>query len=1174
MNTNKMTLGLDIGIGSCGWAVINDDLGRIEDLGVRIYTSGEEGATKSNDRASQQARMYRSRKRLNKRNKQRKVALKKALDSMNFIEKEKVDELFLNHKNNNNVIELRYNALDRVVSKVDIVSILINMANYRGYKDFYGESDDKKDSKLDESVNLVKSLFDRRKYRTIGEMIYLDDAFKTGTQFKNYRNNDGYKYLFSREDLIYETKLILQSQADYYEELTQDFIDEILGIIFSQRDFEDGPGPKKAEQVANLSKYNSGQRKYSGFNEMIGKCTYFPNENKGTRNSFVYDVYAMVNDLSTVRFFYENSGEECLEYKKLLNILIEEVVKGKGVCKIATFKKILKKENIEMEDRQKREQFGAYKFIKFVLNDEIFDSKTQELLIGDLLNDKFMQDESLSNKLGELITQYITPAKRARAVKELLPEIDADRLRSISITKVGSVANLSNKYMKLAINTFVDGVKYGIFQANFIKDMVEVDEEEIYVKDGKLLPIKDEDLLRNPVVYKTISETRKVINAVIKKYNITSINIEMAREIGKSFEQRKEYQKIQLNNEKDRKDAETRLLDLLNTYGYPLNITTKMMEKYVLWESQNHKCLYTNVDIPFSSIALTDNSVQVDHIIPQSIVLDDTLNNKVLVYTNANSSKGNRLPLQCMGEEGFISEEEYKALIKDIRGKLSPKKVRYLTLEKLDDEVVSGFVSRNINDTRYITRYITNYLKKAVKQMDKEIAINALNGSVTSRFRKKWLNQYTDKGIIPSVYSLDEKGRDLHYYHHSIDAVIIANLEPKYIVLANVYDTVASLKKDKYLSAEEKNREINKTIDNAVKSLSKYRGMSEEFIRNCINKTYVPSKCKNLMEQVETLVPLEFTFKGNFTPYSYKHDVLSYKKLCYVKSELKKAVENNEKIDSIMEAASEILKSLRLNDGMSSQELTDLDVTKLEPKLVDYLEDIRAYTEDEYKERLEKVFGTEFANKMKYPYVSFRINRKYRGNYLQSDVPVSFKDIQKEYKDYHFETIDDFIKFTNSLEGLKSPFYVRKIGKYGDKDNYTIYKCGYYCTEVFINAEGKADLRGIRYPDLKKKDGKLYLLKELPEGCEHIMYLFSNEYIEVRDKKGRLKNNGFGAYRSAENVNQQSIKIRLFSNKNLKGKDKKIKIDFNMKKYEVDILGKLQGEIKCGDQLLFMKEKK
>ena len=86
------------------------------------------------------------------------------------------------------------------------------------------------------------------------------------------------------------------------------------------------------------------------------------------------------------------------------------------------------------------------------------------------------------------------------------------------------------------------------------------------------------------------------------------------------------------------------------------------------------------------------------------------------------------------------------------------------------------------------------------------------------------------------------------------------------------------------------------------------------------------------------------------------------------------------------------------------------------------------------------------------------------------------------------------------------------------------------------------------------------------------MYLFKNEYIKAY-KNGKLKNNGFGAYRGVENINQNKGKMRLFSNTNLSGRDTCINLAGECKKIEMSILGHIIGEKKCGDQSLFITEK-
>ena len=57
----RYTLGLDIGIASIGWAVINHDQSRIEDLGVRVFKKAEESDGKALNLARREARGARRR---------------------------------------------------------------------------------------------------------------------------------------------------------------------------------------------------------------------------------------------------------------------------------------------------------------------------------------------------------------------------------------------------------------------------------------------------------------------------------------------------------------------------------------------------------------------------------------------------------------------------------------------------------------------------------------------------------------------------------------------------------------------------------------------------------------------------------------------------------------------------------------------------------------------------------------------------------------------------------------------------------------------------------------------------------------------------------------------------------------------------------------------------------
>ena len=185
--------------------------------------------------------------------------------------------------------------------------------------------------------------------------------------------------------------------------------------------------------------------------------------------------------------------------------------------------------------------------------------------------------------------------------------------------------------------------------------------------------------------------------------------------------------------------------------------------------------------------------------------------------------------------------------------------------------------------------------------------------------------------------------------------------------------------------------------------------------------------------------------------------------------------------------------------------------------------------------------------------------------------------LAKVLKKYNMNSFDEFESYLRSEDGIKSPYYIKYNENTLGKDNYTIYEANsYYCAEIYTDSQNKPQLRGIRYVDVRKEDGKLVLLKPLPSTCKHITYLFHNEYIAIfKDASfSKLKNSGLGAFRSIDNVNYNKIKIRLFSNKNLNNKDYVITLSIFIKKYSLDAFGHINGEIKCGDQSLFTIKKR
>lgn len=402
-----------------------------------------------------------------------------------------------------------------------------------------------------------------------------------------------------------------------------------------------------------------------------------------------------------------------------------------------------------------------------------------------------------------------------------------------------------------AINAFFDGTLVGEFQAN-----VQQGEFSVSIKTEKLLKLKpfdnNSEYAQNPVVFRAINETRKVVNAIVQKYGApNAMNIEIASELNKSFDTRQKISTQQNKNEKERKNA-IKQISLITGLD-EREIRPQYIERYLLGELQGWRCMYSNEEITNKKEAILNKGKQyeIDHIVPFSRILDDTLNNKALVLARENQKKGARTPLMYLSAE---KEKEFKQRVNKLfkGNKITEKKYRYFMLESLVGEdaekILGDWKTRNLNDTRYIAKFLVKYFNDNLyfareKGDDKRPVVYAVKGAITSSLRRQWLNKETwgryDKGELKKIT----------YFDHAVDAIVIANCLPAYVIIAAENHKL----RDIYYSAGKiKTEEYRKSLDNCVDTLMKYYGMSPAVSRKLLEKVKeTPSLLKNIRFEVE-----------------------------------------------------------------------------------------------------------------------------------------------------------------------------------------------------------------------------------------------------------------------------------------------------------------------------------
>jgi len=305
-------------------------------------------------------------------------------------------------------------------------------------------------------------------------------------------------------------------------------------------------------------------------------------------------------------------------------------------------------------------------------------------------------------------------------------------------------------------------------------DLYEAIEKANFVKvwtQQKFMPIpsrKNGINITNPIVTTILFQLRKVVNALIRELGKPEkIVVEFARELKASKDLREEIIKVQAENQDQWEQCAERVREYYCLdKGTEVSTTDKL--KYRLWEQQNGFCPYLLRKIGIEELLST--KTEIDHILPYSMSLDNSMNNKVVCFSSENQAKGQNTPIDWLGEDN----ERFRKIIEALeRGTLDFDKAKKERFFVHNEEIAQKYTpDRLLKDTSYIAREVRSYLKRLYQANEVEKCVKTTKGGITAELRNIWgLNAILREG------ELGPKNRnDLR--HHAIDAAVIAVTEP------------------------------------------------------------------------------------------------------------------------------------------------------------------------------------------------------------------------------------------------------------------------------------------------------------------------------------------------------------------------------------------------------------
>ena len=746
-------LGLDLGIASIGWAIVNQNETKTELIksGVRIIPIDSEAASdfSKGNATSKNAdrRLKRASRRNNDRFKLRKYFLIKFLNENNLLLSKDLFNL-----NALALYELRHNAISQKISQEELARIWFHLNQKRGYFDSRkGISEDEKDTKYVEAIkNRSKHLYDN--YLTVGSYFY--HKLKDDSIYR-VKAGDDKENIFLVDDYKREFDLIWNEQKKYYPELLTDINYEKLRnrIIYYKRKL------KSQRNLIGECRYEKHHKCMPVSSPVAEEIKLWQNINNLQIQNKYNEVFFLTPEqkIDLFNFLYSNEKISDKDLLKRYNYPTSRegyklnFEKGlSGYVYRARLIKLFKEHKVEFKDFDKFDATGKdFSLHSYYQLWHLLYSVEEIKEVRNVLKKKYAFNDLFIDGLLKLPIKNDFGAISSRAARKLLPHLA-----------------LGKKY-----NEACDSVGYQHSDSLTTKQ-----NEEREIISIRELPLIKPNKLRNPVVEKILNQLINLLKALENDgYKFDEIRIELARDLKKNAKERKRI--TERNHEYETANKE--IVDTLKKEGF-LG-TKKEIEKYKLWK-EFEGCSPYEPGIRIELGQLLDKAMyEIEHIIPRSRYFDDSLNNKTIARVNINKEKDKQTAFDYMNKKDDSVKMQYIESIKHT--KLSRTKKEYLLME--GNKIPEDFINRQLNETRYITSETLKILKSVCKN------VTSTTGTVTDYLRHHWgydkaLMHLNFDRVSPDEIEYreitDEKkekliknwSKRLDHRHHALDAIVIA----------------------------------------------------------------------------------------------------------------------------------------------------------------------------------------------------------------------------------------------------------------------------------------------------------------------------------------------------------------------------------------------------------------
>ena len=623
---------------------------------------------------------------------------------------------------------------------------------------------------------------------------------------------------------LQEMNAILRRQGEHYPFLKKNR-EKIEKILTFRIPYYVGPLARGNRDFAWLTRNSDQAIRSWNFEEIVDKASsaedfinkmtnydlYLPEEKVLPKHSLLYETFAVYNELTKVKFIAEglrdyqflDSGQK----KQIVNQLFKEKRKVTEKDIIQFLHNVDGYDGIELKGIEK--QFNAslstyHDLLKIIKDKEFMDDAKNEAILENIVHTLtiFEDREMIKQRLAQYDSLFDEKVIKALTRRHYTGwgKLSAKLINGIYDKKTGKTildyliddGEINRNFMQLIHD---DGLSF--------KEIIQKAQVVGKTNDAKQVV---QELPGSPAIKKGILQSIKIVEELVKVmgHEPESIVIEMARENQTTARGKKNSQQ----RHKRIEDSLKILASGLNSKilkEHPTDNNQLRDDRLFLYYLQNGKDMYTGKALDINQLS----SYDIDHIIPQAFIKDDSLDNRVLTSSKENRGKSDNVPSlevvqkrkafwQQLLDSKLISERKFNNLTKAERG-------------GLDERDKVGFIKRQLVETRQITKHVAQILDARFNtevneknQKIRTVKIITLKSNLVSNFRKEF-----------RLY----KVREINDYHHAHDAYLNAvvakailkkypKLEPEF-----VYGDYQKNDLKRYISRSKDPKDIEKATE-------------------------------------------------------------------------------------------------------------------------------------------------------------------------------------------------------------------------------------------------------------------------------------------------------------------------------------------------------------------------